>query len=336
MSELTITELTWVGIVFCLSQSAMFSGLNLAFFSVGRLQLEVESKTNKRALKILEMRRDSNFLLTTILWGNVSINVLLTLLTDSVMSGLVAFAVSTCLITFFGEITPQAYFSRNSVNMASALAPVLRLYQFILYPVAKPSAILLDIWLGRETPQFLRETSVRELLLRHVEASDSELDHVEGTGAANFLTIDDLTAWDEGEDLAPASIIALPTDVDLPRIPPVESTPGDPFLRKVHASNEKWVILTNLQGEPLLALDADSFLRAALFDPENFKPYTHCHRPVIVKNEPYSLGWVIRAIAHGKRTDSSGVVIDDVVLLWGKTPRIITGADILGRLLTGI
>lgn len=114
----------------------------------------------------------------------------------------------------------------------------------------------------------------------------------------------------------------------------VEADMYKPFFLAIR--DEKWVILTNLQGEPLLALDADSFLRAALFDPENFKPYTHCHRPVIVKNEPYSLGWVIRAIAHGKRTDSSGVVIDDVVLLWGKTPRIITGADILGRLLTGI
>ena len=26
----------WVGIIFCVSQSAMFSGLNLAFFSVSK------------------------------------------------------------------------------------------------------------------------------------------------------------------------------------------------------------------------------------------------------------------------------------------------------------
>ena len=34
--------LTWAGILFCLSQSAMFSGLNLAFFTMSRLRLEVE------------------------------------------------------------------------------------------------------------------------------------------------------------------------------------------------------------------------------------------------------------------------------------------------------
>ena len=29
----------WIGILFCVSQSAMFSGLNLAFFGVSRLRL---------------------------------------------------------------------------------------------------------------------------------------------------------------------------------------------------------------------------------------------------------------------------------------------------------
>ena len=67
----------WFCILFCVSQSAMFSGLNLAFFGLSRLQLEVEAQTNPKAKKVLKMREDSNFLLTTILWGNVGINVLL-------------------------------------------------------------------------------------------------------------------------------------------------------------------------------------------------------------------------------------------------------------------
>ena len=52
--------LTWVGIIFCVSQSAMFSGLNLAFFSVTKLRLEIESKKgNPQALKVAELREDS-------------------------------------------------------------------------------------------------------------------------------------------------------------------------------------------------------------------------------------------------------------------------------------
>ena len=43
--------LTWIGIAFCISQSAMFSGLNLAFFSVTRLSLEVEASTGNNSAK---------------------------------------------------------------------------------------------------------------------------------------------------------------------------------------------------------------------------------------------------------------------------------------------
>ncbi|MEE8311163.1 MAG: CNNM domain-containing protein, partial [Candidatus Binatia bacterium] len=101
--------LTWAGIFLCLSQSAIFSGLNLALFSIARLNLELEAKAGSEAAKrVLELRRDSNMALATILWGNVAINVLLTILADSVLAGAMAFLFSTVMITIFGEIIPQA------------------------------------------------------------------------------------------------------------------------------------------------------------------------------------------------------------------------------------
>lgn len=103
----------------CISQSAMFSGLNLALLGISRLRLEVEATAgNPAAIRILTLRKDVNFLLTTILWGNVGINVLLTLLSNSVMAGMTAFFFSTILITFAGEIAPQAYFSRHAMPCA--------------------------------------------------------------------------------------------------------------------------------------------------------------------------------------------------------------------------
>ena len=79
MEALSVDVLVWVGILFCISQSAMFSGLNLALRGISRLHLEVDASTgNKSAIKILALRKDFNFLLATILWGNVGINVLLT------------------------------------------------------------------------------------------------------------------------------------------------------------------------------------------------------------------------------------------------------------------
>ncbi|MBU3953520.1 MAG: hypothetical protein KKF12_03800 [Proteobacteria bacterium] len=38
------TSLTWLGIVFCLSQSAMFSGMNRVVFSMSRLRRGISKK----------------------------------------------------------------------------------------------------------------------------------------------------------------------------------------------------------------------------------------------------------------------------------------------------
>lgn len=332
MDDLT----TWIGVAFCLSQSAMFSGLNLAFFGVSRLRLEVEARTDEKAARVLRMRGDSNFLLTTILWGNVGINVLLTLLTNSVLLGVSAFLFSTVLITLLGEIAPQAYFSRNPLRMASLLAPLLRVYQFILYPVAKPTAKMLDLWLGRESAQFLREHALRDMLSRHLEEETTDVDHVEGIGAMNFLDIDDLSAMEEGEPVDPDSIIRLPVDIDLPRVPMFARSVEDPFLKRIHASGKSWVILANERGEPRLVLDADGFLRSALLSDEATNVYDYCHRPIVVRDAGQSLGSIIFKLKRASRSPADGVLENDVVLVWTDEPRIITGADLLGRLLKGI
>lgn len=330
----------WLGIIFCISQSAMFSGLNLAFFSLNRLQLEMEvSHGHKSAQKILKLRQDSNFLLTTILWGNVGINVLLTLLSDSVLIGASAFIFSTGFITIFGEILPQAYFSRNAMRMASVLSPVMRFYQFLLYPVAKPSALILDGWLGKEGVEYMRDRDLRRVLKQHVEAEEADVDHVEGIGALNFLAIDDIRVSQEGELLDPKSVIKLPTKVDFPFFPDYVRDSSDALLRKINESGHKWVVLADEKNQPHLILDADGALRAALFDTEKpFDIYDYCHRPLIVRDETLTLGDVIWHLKAQESLDAhhDGTIDVDVVLVWSAKPRIITGADILGRLLKGI
>ena len=332
--------LIWLGILFCITQSAMFSGLNLAFFSLSRLQLEVEVNHGQQAAaKVLSLRNDSNFLLATILWGNVGINVLLTLLSDSVLAGIFAFAFSTFFITIFGEILPQAYFSRNALKMASILTPVLKFYQFVLFPVARPCALLLDGWLGKEGIDYLREKELKNIIRAHIEAEEAEVDHLEGVGAMNFLNIDDVKVSEEGELLASASIIRLPTKVDLPLVPEVERDVNDPFLQSINASGHHWVVLADEVGEPHLILDVDGALRAALFNKdEPYDLYEYCRRPLIVRDPNMTLGDVIlRLKASRSLTESDDAPIGyDAVLIWGDKPRIITGADILGKLLKGI
>lgn len=327
----------WIGIALCISQSAMFSGLNLAFFSVTRLRLEVEASTgNLHAEKVLAMRKDSNFTLTTVLWGNVGVNVLLTLLSDSILTGVGAFFFSTFAITLLGEIVPQAYFSRHALRMASLFLPIFKFYQFILFPIAKPSAKMLDWWLGREGVHYFRERDLRELIRKHIEASDVDIDRIEGLGALNFLAIDDMLVSHEGELVDPQSVIQLPMERGVPVFPETGRSPSDPFLLKVQASGKKWVIITDESDEPQLVLDSDGFLRSALFDVRPFHPYAFCHRPIIVKEPLVKLGNVIWRLKVRPETAEDDVIDQDVILVWSHEKRVITGSDILGRLMRGI
>ena len=329
--------LVWIGIAFCITQSAIFSGLNLALFSISKLRLEVAAAgDNRDAVELLELRKDSNLTLATVLWGNVTINVLLTLLSDSVLAGVGAFAFSTVVITLFGEIIPQAYFSRHALRMAARLAPVLKLYQVGLYPVAKPTAMVLNWWLGLEGIRFLHERDFRALITRHVGAVGADVGQLEAVGALNFLDLDDILVVNEGEPIDPRSIITLPIENERPLLPKFERSPVDPFLRQLNASGKKWVIIVDPSGRPSFVLDAHHFLRDLIFDTMSAGPEFYWHRPVIVTDMSTPLGGVIGRMKVKPERPGDDVIDNDLILIWGDEKRIITGADLLGRLLRGI
>jgi metal transporter CNNM len=333
-----VTELLiWAGILFCLSQSAILSGLNLAVFSLGKLELEIEAKKeDPRTMRLLQLRQDANFALVTILWGNVGVNVLLALLSGSVLGSVAAFLFSTVVITVFAEIIPQAYFSRHALRVAAALQPVLRFYQLALYLIARPTAWLLDAWLGGEEIRYFPERDLRRVIQLHMEAAESDIARVEGQGALNFLEIDDASLADEGEPIDPDSVLRLEFDDERPLFPPLSPKTDDEFLRAVNRSGKSWVVIVDPAGEPRLVLSSDDFLREALFAPDGFNPYRHCHRPILVRDPKTRLGELIQRFRLRSGKGGDDIVEDDVILLWDNRPRVITGTDILGRLLRGI
>ncbi len=334
---MAVTLIVWIGIAFCISQSAMLSGLNLAFFTVSNLELRMEvAKNNRHARRVLSLRKDANFLLVTILWANVAVNTLLALLSGSVLTGVAAFMFSTVVITILGEIVPQAYFRRHALRFGSTLSPVLRIYQVLLYPVAKPTAMVLNRWLGPEAIGYLRERDVRELIRIHMESPESEIESVEGRGALNFLALDDILLSAEGEPIDPASIVQMEFRNGRPIFPPIKPTISDEFLKRVQLSGKKWVVIVDPWGEPRLVVDSDEFIRDALFNPDRFNPYSHCHRPIIAMSDKTTIGDVIGLLKVRPSHGEDDVVDQDVILLWDGGKRVITGADLLGRLLRGI
>lgn len=331
--------LKWLAIVFCLSQSALLSGLNLAVFSVSRLRLEAHAKAgDAAAARVLVFRRDANWTLATILWGNVAVNVALTLLLDSTLPAVAAFFVSTIAITFLGEIWPQAYFARNALRVASLLSPVLSLWRYLLYPVAKPVGRMLDWVVGPESIPWFREAELSAVLEHHATAAEQgEVGPLEATGAINFLALDDLPVRDEGQPIHPDSVLSFEFREGRPVFPEIRRDPSDMFLRSVAASGMKWVVLLDAAGEPRGIINAHELIRHALFEPGEFAPQRYCHYPLVTHDPDKPLGRVLGQLTVRPTHPGDDVIDQDLILLWtASNRRIITGSDLLGRLLRGI
>jgi metal transporter CNNM len=326
----------WLGVFACILQSGLFAGLNLAVFSLSLLRLQIEADGgNKDAVKVLELRKNANQVLSTVIWGNVTTNVLLTLLSGSVLTGLGAFFFSAFAITMLGEIIPQAYFSRNALSMTARFLPFLTFYRVILFPLAKPTSMLLDWWLGSEGVAYFKEQDIRQLIARHA-ASGGEIGRLEATGAQNFLDLDDVSVCDEGEFVDEKSILSLPLANKRCVLPAFDRAPSDPFLRQIDASGRKWVIVTDTTGDPVFVLDAHHFLRDALFGELDNDPTAYWHRPIVVRDMKARLGDVIGQMKVVQERPEDDVIENDLILVWGTRKRIITGSDLLGRLLRGI
>jgi metal transporter CNNM len=177
---------------------------------------------------------------------------------------------------------------------------------------------------------------LRALLTRHGGTAGADVNQLEAIGALNFLDLDDVPVLEEGEIIDPLSMVMLPNINQRPALPRFERSATDPFLRQLDASRKKWVIIIDDSGHPGWVLDADQFLRDALFRQTALDLEVYWHRPVIVFDMNARLGDVIGLMKVRPQHSEDDVIDNDLILVWGKQKRIITGSDLLGRLLRGI
>lgn len=122
------------------------------------------------------MRKNGNLLLCTLLLGNVAVNTLLGILMADLTSGTVGFLSSTGLIVVFGEIIPQATFSRYALQVGEMAVPVMKVIILIFYVLAKPLAFCLDKLLGRELGTIYSKSEMSKLLEIHAQSGQLNKD----------------------------------------------------------------------------------------------------------------------------------------------------------------
>ncbi len=99
----------------------------------------------------------------------------------------------------------------------------------------------------------------------------------------------------------------------------------------------KWAVITDETDQPRLVLETDRYLREVLSGNSTVDVYRYCHRPIVVTEWEATLDGVLDQFVVEAEHAGDRVVDRDVIVFWTDTSRrIVTGADILGRLLQGI
>lgn len=143
---------------FLLLLSALISGAEVAFFSLSEDDIAnaAESKQN-REKAVVQLLKNSEKLLATILISNNFINILIVLIfayigetlfatiTPVFLKFIIEVIVVTFLILMFGEVLPKVYATRNALNFAAFMAVPLKILNAVLSFISLPLMNLTSI-----------------------------------------------------------------------------------------------------------------------------------------------------------------------------------------------
>uniref|UniRef100_A0A669BKY1 Metal transporter n=1 Tax=Oreochromis niloticus TaxID=8128 RepID=A0A669BKY1_ORENI len=181
--------------------SGMFSGLNLGLMALDPMELRIvqscgTEKEKKYARKIEPIRSKGNYLLCSLLLGNVLVNTTLTILLDDLIgSGLGAVVASTIGIVIFGEIVPQALCSRHGLAVGANTILLTKFFMFLTFPLSFPVSKLLDFLLGQEIGTVYNREKLVEMLKVTEPYNDlvkEELNMIQGALELRTKTVEDV------------------------------------------------------------------------------------------------------------------------------------------------
>lgn len=193
-------------IVVLLIMSGIFSGLNLGLMSLDKNDLQVIERCGTEMEKfyartISPVRDRGNYLLCTLLLGNVLVNSTLTIFMDNLTSGVFAIIVSTLSIVIFGEIIPQALCSRHGLAVGARTIYVTYIFMIITLPLSLPISWLLDYILGEEIGNVYDRERLMEYIRVTKDYNRLEVDEMNIISGAlrfkNITVVDVMTPIDD-------------------------------------------------------------------------------------------------------------------------------------------
>ena len=190
----------FVVLVFLLYLSALMSGSEVAFFSLGPADIQkFKADRSKKASNVLKLYNMPEKLLSTILVTNNTVNVAIVLLSAFISSRLFDFSDSpvlgflvqaviiTFMLLFFGEILPKVFASRNNVSMALFMSSTILFLEKLFRPVTS-LLILTTSFVKKKAGSHRSDINMNDLSDALDLASSEDLDEDEKIlkGIVNF------------------------------------------------------------------------------------------------------------------------------------------------------
>lgn len=188
-------------IVILVGLSGVFSGLSLGLMALDPMELRIVQNCGTEterlyASQIEPIRQKGNYLLCSLLLGNVLVNTSLTILFDSLVdANSISIVASTLGIVIFGEIIPQAVCSRHGLAVGANTIIITRFVMLLSFPVSYPISKILDFLLGKEMGTVYNREKLREMLKVTEPYSDllkEELNIIRGALELRSKTVEDV------------------------------------------------------------------------------------------------------------------------------------------------
>jgi metal transporter CNNM len=150
-----LVVLNWAAVVLFYIMSALFSGIDLGLLSIDPTTIKIllasdNEKERKMGAAFRKVHRDDNWLICTLLTGNVLVNSANSILMSESTSAIGGMLISTFCISIFSEISPQAIFFRFRIKASYYTLWYTWLCMILLAPITWPLSRILNLALGNE------------------------------------------------------------------------------------------------------------------------------------------------------------------------------------------
>ena len=208
------TPIIVVEVIFLIAFSAICSGLNIAIMSLEMADLRRKAKLgNKQAKRVLPLRRNTHLTLASILLTNVASVSATSLVLSQRFEGWIAGISSTLLIVVFGEVIPQALFSKSPLLWSSRFAPLLQVMRVLTYVISKPLQLLLDKLFPLQRAKLQSRHELGLLITEHLTNDSSELDEDEVEIMRGALSLSEKRVRDITTDIRHTYWMTLETEL---------------------------------------------------------------------------------------------------------------------------